>query len=307
MFQFIRLYGAIALSMVFWAFSFVWTKIAIVSFPPVTLVSSRLILAAILLFAYAKIARKFQTIRREDYKWFFLLAFFEPFLYYMGETYGLTRIDPTSAAVIIATIPLLAPVFGLIFLKERFSLNNMTGILLSLAGVILVIYMPGTGMNVDFWGVCLMFVAVFSAIFYAIALRKISMHYQTVNVIMYQSLFGVLFFLPVFLVVDFPTVQNIKISVESLQALIMLVIFASVLAFVFFAWAVRQMGIAKANVFVNLIPVFTALFSWLLLDQVLSSLQWFGVIIVVTGLFISQLNSKRKIRPEIEDVSKATV
>ncbi len=306
MFQQVKLYGAIVLAMIFWAFSFIWTKIAIESFQPVTLVTLRLVIAVFLLFAYAKATKKLQTVRREDLKWFFLLAFFEPYMYYMGETYSLTLLHPTLVAVIIATIPLFAPLFAFLFLKERITPMNIMGIIVSLLGVMLVIYQPGSSLDGGFWGILLVFVAVFSAVYYAVTLRKISLHYKTVNIILYQSVIGLFFFIPTFFITDLSTIADIKISYKSLEALLMLAIFASVLAFVLFAGVVRKIGIAKTNVFVNLIPVFTAIFSWLLLKHHLTFNQWIGIAIVVSGLFVSQLSRKKKSSVKIEELLKAT-
>lgn len=305
MLQQVKLYGAIVLAMIFWASSFVWTKIAIESFQPVTLVTLRLLIAVFLLFAYAKATKKLQSVRREDLKWFFLLAFFEPYMYYMAETYSLTMLHPTLVAVIIATIPLFAPIFAFIFLKERITPMNIMGIIVSLLGVMLVIYQPGSNLAGEFWGILLVFVAVFSAVFYAVTLRKISLHYKTVNIILYQSVIGLFFFIPTFFITDLSSIGDINISYKSLEALLMLAIFASVLAFVLFAGVVRKIGIAKTNVFVNLIPVFTAVFSWVFLNHYLTVNQWIGIAIVVSGLFVSQL-SRRKSSIKIEELLKAT-
>ena len=306
MLRYIKLYGAIVLAMIFWAFSFIWTKIAIESFQPVTLVTLRLIIATLLLYAYAKATGKFQYIDRADIKWFVLLAFFEPYMYYMGETYSLTMLHPTLVAVIVATIPLFAPVFAFIFLKEKISPVNILGIIVSLSGVMLVIYEPETGMGGGLVGIVLVFVAVFSAVFYAVTLRKISMHYKTVNIILYQSFIGLFFFVPTFFITDFSTIETIKISYKSLEALLMLAILASVLAFVLFAGVVRKIGIAKTNVFVNLIPVFTAIFSWLLLGHNLTFYQWIGIAVVVSGLFVSQLSRKKNVPLAIETITQVT-
>ena len=108
MFKSFKLYSAIVLAMIFWSFSFIWTRVAIHSFQPMTLITLRLLIASILLFLIALLSGKLQKIRRKDFKWFVLLAFFEPFLYYVGETYGLTTVESTLAAVIISTIPLFA-------------------------------------------------------------------------------------------------------------------------------------------------------------------------------------------------------
>ncbi|MPN46296.1 hypothetical protein SDC9_193882 [bioreactor metagenome] len=86
----------------------------------------------------------------------------------------------------------------------------------------------------------------------------------------------------------------------------MLAIFASVLAFVLFAGVVRKIGVAKTNVFVNLIPVFTAIFSYLIFKQYLSYNQWIGIAIVVSGLFVSQMTRKKKKQVKIEEIMKVT-
>ena len=296
MFKSIKLYTSIVMAMVFWSFSFIWTRVAILSFPPMTLITLRLIIASALLFLVAIVSGKFQKLRRKDLKLFLLLAFFEPFLYYVGETYGLTMVESTLAAVIVSTIPLFAPILAFLILRERIGWANIAGIVISLVGVFFVIYQPGGGFSANPWGVALLFLAVFAAICYATTLRKISTYYSTLNVIFYQSLIGLGFFIPTFFMTDFPVVMSIHITNESLVALIMLSVFASVVAFVLFAGAVREVGVTRTNVFVNLIPVFTAILSWFILDEILTVSKWFGILIVVLGLFISQwgkLNMKK--------------
>jgi len=101
-------------------------------------------------------------------------------------------------------------------------------------------------------------------------------------------------------------IGDVNLTTQSLGALIMLAVFASVIAFVFFGSVVRKIGIAKTNVFVNLIPVFTAIFSWLLLDQYLTFTQWMGIVVVVLGLFVSQINRRSKKMEKIETLTKVT-
>jgi drug/metabolite transporter (DMT)-like permease len=288
MYKSVKLYTAIVLAMIFWSFSFIWTRVAIHSFHPMTLITLRLLIASGLLFGVSKLSGKLQPLRRKDFKLFLLLAFFEPFLYYVGETFGLTMVDSTLAAVIISTIPLFAPVLAFAILKERVGWATILGILVSLAGVFFVIYEPTGGFSANPLGVALMFMAVFAAICYATVLRKIPTHYSTLNVIFYQSLIGLGFFIPTFLITDFSTIETLRVTSEALVSLVMLSVFASVVAFVLFAWAVRQVGVARTNVFVNLIPVFTAILSWLILNEMISLLKWFGIFVVVFGLFVSQ-------------------
>lgn len=301
MFKSVKLYTAIVLSMVFWSFSFIWTRVAIHSFQPMTLITLRLILASLLLFVVLKSTGRFQKLRRKDVKWFLSLAFFEPFIYYVGETYGLTMVESTLAAVIVSTIPLFAPVVAFVVLRERISWSNIVGIVVSLIGVFFVIYEPTGGLKANPQGVALLFLAVFAAICYATVLRKVPDYYNNMSVIFYQSLLGLLFFIPTFLVTDYPTIHTLKVSGESLVALFMLSVFASVIAFVLFAGAVRKVGVTRTNVFVNLIPVFTAILSWVILDEILTLSKWIGIVIVVIGLFVSQWG-KIKFNKEVEEI-----
>ncbi|MDR0370816.1 MAG: DMT family transporter [Prevotellaceae bacterium] len=284
-------YIAVIFAMIFWSFSFIWTRIAMQSFNPVTLISLRLVIAAALLFAFVTFTGKFQKIAKKDLKWFLLLAFFEPFLYYMGETYGLTMVEPTLASVIVATIPLFASLFAVVFLRERIGIINISGIVVSLLGVFLVVN-DKTGGKVVGTGILLLFLAVFSAVIYSIILKKIPKHYTSLNIVMYQSMLALLFFIPTFFVTDFATISTIHITLRATGALLMLSVFASMLAFVFFSSVIRKLGVAKTTVFNNLIPVFTAFFSWLILDEILSTPKFSGVCIVILGLFISQLKLK---------------
>ncbi len=288
--------------MIFWSFSFIWTRVAILSFPPMTLITLRLILASVLLFGVLKLTKRFQLIQRKDLTLFLLLALFEPFLYYVGETFGLTMLESTPAAVIISTIPLFAPVFAFIFLRERIGWTTILGIVISLIGVFFVIYDQGSGFSANPTGVALMFLAVFSAICYATILKKIPGNYSSMSIIFYQSLLGLIYFIPTFFLTDFFTIQSIKVSNQSLLALFLLAIFASVIAFILFAGAVRQVGVTRTNVFVNLIPVFTAILSWLILGELLTTWKWIGIAVVVFGLFVSQWHNYKNNRSSTEDI-----
>jgi drug/metabolite transporter (DMT)-like permease len=164
-----------------------------------------------------------------------------------------------------------------------------------------VIYEPNGGVKTNPIGVALLFLAVFAAICYATVLRKIPIYYSNMSVIFYQSLLGLVFFIPTFFLTDYPTIQMLIVSRESLIALLMLSVFASVIAFVLFAGAVRKVGVTRTNVFVNLIPVFTAILSWIILDEMLTISKWFGISVVVVGLFVSQWG-KIKFNREVEEI-----
>jgi len=98
-----------------------------------------------------------------------------------------------------------------------------------------------------------MFVAVFSAVGYAIALRRLTPLYDSITIIAIQNLIGMLLFLPLLLIFENPWVSPLQITFNSLRPVLYLAIFASSLAFILYAFAVSKIGIGRTSVFINLI------------------------------------------------------
>lgn len=281
-------------AMIFWALSFVWYKIANEAYRPLTIVYFRVIISAILLSLFLFSTRRFEKIRKEDRKYFLLLAFLEPFLYFLGESFGLTYVTSTTGSVLIATIPLFAAIGGWIFFHEKLKLINYFGIIISVTGVMIFVLNRDGTISFDPRGLALLSLAVLSAVGYSLVLRKLTENYNPVFIVNIQNVIGAVFFLPLFLMFEMKHMIDLPINTRSLTAIIELAIFASCGAFILFGFAVKKLGVTKANVFTNLIPILTALFAFFMIGEVLSLQKAAGMIIVITGLFLSQIKRKQK-------------
>lgn len=279
----------------FWSFSFIWFKIAYLGYNPITVVIFRLAISAVLITIIAAFLKRLQKPSIKDFWLFVLMAFFEPFIYFLGESYGLKFVSSTVAAVIVATIPLISPVFAWYFFKERLKWMNIAGLAFSFLGVGLVVLNGSFKFDVSPLGVGLEFIAVLAAIAYSLVLRKLVTRYNTLSIIAYQNIIGVVLFLPVWLLVDFNDFISRPFHPEAFRAIILLAVFASTLAFVFFTQSIRQIGVNRSNSFINLIPVFVAILSFFILKEALIGQQIIGILIVVAGLFLAQIKRKRKI------------
>lgn len=286
--------GAALVAMIFWSFSFVWVKVAYQAYGPLTVVLLRLVISVVLLFTFMFIIRRLQYIAKKDIRIFVLLAFFEPFLYFMGESFGLLYVSSTVAAVIVATIPLLAPISAYYFFKERLSMMNVIGLVISFMGVCLVILNDDLSFSASPVGVMLEVLAVIAAIAYSTVLRKLAFRYNTFTIISYQNLFGIIMFLPFWLVFESREFIATPFHREAFTSIILLSVFASSLAFIFFTYSVRNIGINRSNTFINLIPVFVAIFAWFVLGDKLSAQAATGMAIVIAGLFLAQIRFRRK-------------
>jgi len=286
-------YVAMMFATIFWGFSFIWTKQVLTFYGPITTVFLRLLLSATLLFLLGSLAKKIERVSLNDLGAIALMAFFEPFLYFIGETIALMHVSSTVASVVISTIPLFSPIAAYYFFGEKLSKMNFFGILISIFGVYLVISKAGFSPNISVKGISLLMFAVFSAVAYSVVVVKLSHKYNVYTLIAWQNLLGMFMFLPVFLVFEFKHFSTVPVSFEKLSPLFMLAIFASSIGFMLFTYGIKHLGIIKANTIANIIPVFTALFAWMLLGETLNTINMAGILVVIAGLLLSQIKTQK--------------
>jgi drug/metabolite transporter (DMT)-like permease len=144
-------------------------------------------------------------------------------------------------------------------------------------------------------GIVLMLVAVFAAVGYTLMVKKLTERYNAVTITTYQNIFGSLMFLPLFLIFESRGFLSARHSVEALVNLGYLAVFGSSLAFIFFNYGVKVLGATKTEIFTNIIPVLTAVFAYFVLGEDLGFQKLFGIAVVLTGLFLSQLKTRKRV------------
>lgn len=280
-------YVAVMMSMVFWSMSFVWYRPANEFYGPITLVLLRLIVSSLFLFAFSAIVRRLQRVQLADWGWFMLLAFFEPFMYFIGESIGMTMISSTLAAVLISLAPLLSPVVERVFFGRRIPALSIVGLCVSVLGVAIVVFHNGIGrMEANPYGVLLELLAVLATAGYSATVTKLTQRYNVFCIITYQNTLGALYFVPLFLL--FEREAFMGFTLQSMIPIVKLGIFASSFAFMLYTYSIKHLGITRASSFTNAIPVLTAIFAYFMLGEQLTLVMAVGIGVVVLGLFMSQ-------------------
>jgi drug/metabolite transporter (DMT)-like permease len=288
----VLVYISVLLSMLFWGMSYIWIKVVFQFYNPITTVFLRLMIAAPVQFILFSWLKKLQKIRKEDFPYLIMISLFQPFLYFLFESYGVKYVSPTIAAVITSTIPLFVPIATYFLLREKISRLNTLGLVISFSGILLVIIKEDFSLAASPLGLLFLFLAVGAGVGYTASVRKMTLKYSPVTIVTYQNILGVFWFLPLFLLVDVRSFLQARPSFNALASLVMLALLASALAFTLFAYGVRELGAARTSVFGNCIPVFTAVLSFLLLKEEITLRMILGIALVITGLLMSQLKKR---------------
>lgn len=289
------------LAMLFWGMSFVWTRQLLVHLSPISIVFIRLVISTFFLLGISLLLGKFQKVSWSTLKWIALMSLFEPFLYFIFEGYGIQETSASFASIMIATIPLFTPIGGWIFLKEKIATMNIIGLLISFLGVSVIVLNQGSGIKINLWGFVLLLGAVLTAVGYFTILKRVADKVNAFSVATYQNIFGLLYFIPVFLAVHgIGEVKKMPLTFDLLFPLIALSVLASSLAFVFNTIGVRIIGPSKAAAFTNSIPVFTVIFAYFLLGETVGVIKLTGMGFVIVGLVLAQKKKWRRV-PKIID------
>jgi drug/metabolite transporter (DMT)-like permease len=285
-------YAALLTAVLFWGSSFVAVKIVLQSIPPSAYMFLRFA-AASLIFIIILNKKGLKKLTRKNHLSLAAIAFFEPGLYFIFETAGIQRTSASSASIIIAAVPAVVALSAAVFLNEKISLKSGVGIVLSISGVfLLTLFERGSGgSSSTLTGNLFVFLAVLSAAAYMIIVRKVAPGLTTLQITGWQIIYGTIFFLP-FFIKDFANIPWNSISSDSLSALIFLILFATIIAFMSYNFALTKIPASKAALFINGIPVVTVIVSAIVLGERISLIQIMGGLIIISGVTLANIEKQ---------------
>ena len=290
-------YIASIFAITLWGMSYIWTdKLIAQNIPIFYFVFVRILLAGVILFLFNTAYGRIKRIQRQDLGKFMLLALFEPFIYFICETYGLKVTgSPTLSAMVVATIPIFSIGAGILFFKEKINFINIIGIIFSLVGIVMVAMAKGELGEHFIWGIVLLLVAVIAEVGHASLTKSLAGNYPSQIIVMYQFLIGSIYLLPLFLWKGLDSFDaEVYLSTDVWFPLICLAVLCSSLAFSLWVSTIKNLGVAKSSIFSALIPVAAAIIAWVLGHEYLNSRQWIGIAVSTAGVILSQYTIKKQ-------------
>lgn len=283
----LRRYSPAVLAQLFWAMNFVVADRVIAEFTPLELTFLRWLGAFPILLVIT-----FWIERRHRDKW--RLAAREWWIHIIQAVLGmvgytlllyaaLDTTSPVNASVISAMNPAIIALAAVVVLGERIRRGGVLGIVISFVGVIIVVLLGGPSGASDLSivpGDLLILGAISVWTAYVIISRRIQTPPITATTV--QVGLSALMLAPVMAIVGFQA----QPSAEGWWGLALIIVFPSALAYLLWNVAVTQLGPSRTGVFLNLLPVFTAIIAVTLGDQ-LTVWQVVGGLIVLAGVYLT--------------------
>jgi drug/metabolite transporter (DMT)-like permease len=275
------LYGVLVA--VLWGLSFLSIKVTVAVVPPMTLAAARFILACAVLPLVALAAGEDLRVARRDVPVLVVGGLLGVTLYFYCENNGILLLSASESSIIIGTIPVVSVVAERVFLGTRLPVRVHVGSILSFAGVALIVARPSSSSS-SLLGYVYMAGAVAAWVAYTFATREVSLRYGRLSVTFWQSLFGLVGCLPFALLESHAWRSPSAVVVLNVLYLGLL---CSAAGYWLYVAAMDHLGVGKASVFINLIPVVAVVAAFFILGDHLGWAQLAGGSMVLTGVYLA--------------------
>ena len=274
-------------------FSFMFSKVVLDSLfvTPIGLIAYRFLIA----FLAFEILRRFHVIRiqfdRNKFKYFFWVAFFQPVLYFLFETFGLAETTSGEAGMMIALIPIFVTLLSSFILKEKPNIFQIGFIILSVSGVLFIQIMKSSdGLTFRWLGFLLLLGAVLSAAMFNIASRRASQVMKPVEVTYFMMFIGAVTFNLIYIIQLFVD-QNILgyftniAHVTVIIPILYLGLVASIGGFALVNYALSKAPAHITSIYANLSTLVAVGAGALLLREQLEYYHFIGSLMIVVGVY----------------------
>lgn len=292
----------ITLAVLFWGYSFISTKTVLTQIPPISIAFFRQIIATFVLFPLALHTRCMPKLALHDLILAAGAGFFGIVMYFVFENSGLQYTTASNASMIVSALPIFTLISEAIFFRLSVNWKMIFCLAISIIGVSLVVTVGG---RFDFastrlFGNMLVLCAMICWVIYNIINRKLDKKYPSITITAYQSVSSVFLYVP-FVLSERTSWNDLGVlSAQTLENLFFLGIFCSALAYFFYVYAAKRLGITISSTFLNLVPVITTIFGYIVLQERLIPMQILGIGLIIASIF--ELNRIMP-RPSTEIIS----
>ena len=288
---------------IIFGFSFLMSKTALAEINPAGLLAYRFLIA----FLIFEVLRWFKVIKIKFNKKTVLsiitVSIFQPVLYFLFETYGLSLSTSSEAGLMIALIPIFVTILSAIILKEKPVFLQVIFILLSVSGVVLIeVFKSGLRFESSL-GFALLLLAVISAAMFNIASRHAAKDYRPAEITYMMMLIGAIVFNSIYLryLIVNKDVVNYFTNFSKINVVLPVLYLggiASIIGFFLVNYSLSKLPAHISSIYSNIATIIAVIAGAIFLKEKIEYYHIIGGLMIIGGVYgaarINYLRNRRK-------------
>lgn len=291
--------------------SYLFTKHATTSVSPLTLLSWRFAIAFLVINLCVALGVVKISLRGKRLLPLFWIAVFQPVIYFVGETVGISLTTASESGAVLSVIPAATLIAGGLILKEKPTKLQAAGVCITMAGVMVCVLSKGMEASFNPLGYLMLLMAVISYSLYSVFSEK-AVSFSSAEKTYVMIAFGAVVFTAAALVQNLRTgtLPEFLSAPFTNPALLTAVLYqgigCSILAFFLYNLAIATIGTNRSASFVGISTVVSILAGVFFLKEQFSTFQAAGAFFVIGGVYLANLTRKSKsARPNRRDAKNA--
>ena len=281
-----KLFALMVPATMIWGANFVVIKGAIPYFPPFTLAFVRFLLATISLLPFIQKDRRINPVKvRKRDIWLMALAGVTGIsMYHICFNIAMKTVGSTTASLIVASVPIIVTLLAAVLLHERLRFWQVAALLMALTGVSMATLFGGAGGTFSFGiGEMLLLMTVVTQSINTLVTRRLLHVYSPILVLSVTFASGMALLLP-FALLESPWQAFATAPLSGWLCLLYSSFLSSTVSYLLHQMALKEFSVARSSIFMNMTPLFSALFASIFLQEEIGLWTALGGVLILGGV-----------------------
>ena len=280
-------YALPMIAVLIWSLNITVTRYVAEFISPISISFYRWLIAFVLMSPFVLLSVwKYRTEIRQN-AWQFAVLGACGMVFYQGLAYSAAHYTTaTNMGIINAFTPIFTIFISMFILKEMPTRYAVIGGILSFLGLLYVMSQGNLQSLMHLaghWGDLLMILAVFLYAFYGVFLKKWQIQMPLLTSLYVQIAFALLFHLPFVFVLGLDAINS-----QNVGSVLYAGVFSSIVAPLVWMMAVQYIGPNRTSIFMNVMPIGTALIAYFWLNEAWTIYHTIGGVIILLGIALAQ-------------------
>ncbi|MCD8193376.1 MAG: DMT family transporter [Tannerellaceae bacterium] len=209
-------------------------------------------------------------------------------LYFVTENTALQITLASNVSLILCTAPILTAFISRLINRETLKKNLLYGSFFAFLGVSMVVFNGGFILKINPLGDILTLIAALMWAFYGMILKNMGNRYPTLFITRKVFFYGVVLLIPFLWVKPIYPDTSVLIQPMVWINLLFLGLLASLLCYLMWNTAVKNLGVVRTTNYIYLVPMVTLITSYLVINETITWLAIIGSVFILSGVYIAE-------------------